>query len=206
MQAHPRPSRSVREADGWYACFSCADVPIQPLPTGQEIGIDLGIEAFATLSDGRASSQPGWYRKAERALKTPNDGSVARKKGSTPPQGRDTLAKAHQKVRRQRAGLPSQDGARTGASNDVIYHEDLQTANMVRNHHLAKSHLGRRVERVLTILTSRQHAPVGGRRGATCIHQPDVFRLRRTGPKGLSVRWHSARDAARASIGTRTQH
>jgi len=24
-------------------------------------------------------------------------------------------------------------------ANDVIYHEDLQTANMVRNHHLAKS-------------------------------------------------------------------
>ena len=32
-----------READGWYACFSCADVPVQLLPpTGQETGIDLG--------------------------------------------------------------------------------------------------------------------------------------------------------------------
>ncbi len=42
-----------READGWYVCFSCADVPVQRLPeTGQETGIDLGIEAFATLSDG----------------------------------------------------------------------------------------------------------------------------------------------------------
>ena len=26
-----------READGWYDCFSCADVPVKPLPaTGQE--------------------------------------------------------------------------------------------------------------------------------------------------------------------------
>jgi putative transposase len=42
-----------RKADGWYACFSCVDVPLQPLPaTGQETGIDLGIEAFATLSNG----------------------------------------------------------------------------------------------------------------------------------------------------------
>jgi hypothetical protein len=33
--------------------MSCADAPTQPLPpTGQETGIDLGIEAFATLSDG----------------------------------------------------------------------------------------------------------------------------------------------------------
>jgi len=43
----------AHEADGWHVCFSCADVPIQPLaPTGQETGIDLGLESFATLADG----------------------------------------------------------------------------------------------------------------------------------------------------------
>jgi putative transposase len=57
-----------KEADGWYVCLSCANVPIQPFsPTGQEMGIDLGIEAFATLSDGTRIFSPGWYRKAERA-------------------------------------------------------------------------------------------------------------------------------------------
>ena len=30
-RGHPRRSRSAREADGWYVCFSCADVPVQPL-------------------------------------------------------------------------------------------------------------------------------------------------------------------------------
>ena len=64
--SHPAPSPAggtpktvtiSREADGWYACISCADVPMQPfLPTGHETGIDLGIEAFATLSNGTASS------------------------------------------------------------------------------------------------------------------------------------------------------
>jgi putative transposase len=48
-----------KEADGWYVSFSCADVPVQPLPpTGQERGIDLGIEAFATLSDGTRIFHP----------------------------------------------------------------------------------------------------------------------------------------------------
>ena len=43
---------------------------LQPLPeTGQETGVDLGIEAFATLSDGTRIFHPGWYCKAERALK-----------------------------------------------------------------------------------------------------------------------------------------
>jgi putative transposase len=49
-----------READGWYARISCAEVPTQPLPlTGRETGIDLGIESFATLSNGTRIFNPG---------------------------------------------------------------------------------------------------------------------------------------------------
>ena len=51
----------------------------------------------------RASSHPGWYRKAERALKTAQRRVLARKKGSNRRRKAVTLlAKAHQKVRRQR--------------------------------------------------------------------------------------------------------
>jgi putative transposase len=33
-----------READGWYVCFSCTEVPTQPLAlTGRETGIDVGV-------------------------------------------------------------------------------------------------------------------------------------------------------------------
>src|SRR5262249_17812588 len=71
MEGTPKTVTISREADGWYVCFSCADVSVQPLPaTGQETGIDLGLEAFATLSNGARIFSPGWYRKAERALKT----------------------------------------------------------------------------------------------------------------------------------------
>jgi putative transposase len=53
-----------READGWYVCFSCADAPAHPLPlTGQETGIDLGIEAFGPSLMGRASSRPAGIAK-----------------------------------------------------------------------------------------------------------------------------------------------
>ena len=55
LEGTPKTVTISREADGWYACFSCADVPMQPLPpTGQETGIDLGLESFATLADGDA--------------------------------------------------------------------------------------------------------------------------------------------------------
>ena len=44
IEGTPKTVTIRREADGWYVCFSCADVPMQSLPaTRQETGIDLGI-------------------------------------------------------------------------------------------------------------------------------------------------------------------
>ena len=57
------------EPDGWYVCIACADVPIQPLPlTGEETGIDVGLESFLTLANGEQVANPRHYRKAEKRL------------------------------------------------------------------------------------------------------------------------------------------
>jgi putative transposase len=131
----------LREADGWSVCFSCADVPVQPLPaTGQETGIDLGIEAFATLSDGTRIFHSGWYRQAERALKTAQRRVSRRKKGShRRRKAVMLLAKAYQRVRRQRADFRRKTALHLVRENDVIYHEDLQTTNMLKNHLLPRA-------------------------------------------------------------------
>jgi hypothetical protein len=43
LEGTPKTVNISREADGWYACFSCAEVPMAPLPpTGQETGIRRG--------------------------------------------------------------------------------------------------------------------------------------------------------------------
>jgi putative transposase len=100
----PKTVTLSREADGWYACISCADVPVRPLPpTGQQTGIDLGIEAFATLSTSARIFCPGWYRQAERALTTAQRWVSRPQKGSNRrTQAVVLLAKAHQRVRPQR--------------------------------------------------------------------------------------------------------
>src|SRR6185369_5759866 len=115
-------------ADGWYVSISCADVQVQPLPaTGRETGIDLGIEAFATLSNGTRIFSPGWYRKAEQALKTAQRRVSRRKKGSNRRRKAVTLlARAHQKVRRQRRDFHHKTALTLVCENDTIYHEDLQ--------------------------------------------------------------------------------
>ncbi|HEY7092962.1 MAG TPA: transposase [Ktedonobacterales bacterium] len=193
IEGTPKTVTLSREADGWYACFSCADVPIQTLPaTGQETGIDLGIEAFATLSDGARIFSPGWYRKAERALKTAQRRVSRRKTGSNRRKRAITvLAKAHLKVKRQRADFHYKIALHLVQTNDTIYHEDLQTANMVQNHHLAKSISDAGWSQFLTILSFK--AACAGRRviavdpaytSQTCSGCGVMVQ------KGLSVRWH----------------
>jgi putative transposase len=193
----PKTITISREADGWYVCFSCADVPVQPLPsTGQETGIDLGIEAFATLSDGTRIFHPGWYRKAERALKTVQRRVSRRKKGShRRRKAVALLAKAHQKVRRQRQDFHHKTALALVRENDRIYHENLQTANMVKNHHMAKSITDAGWGAFLTILTYK--AAWAGRRiigvnpaytSQTCSSCGILV------SKGLSVRWHCCPD------------
>jgi putative transposase len=190
----PKTVTISREAHGWYVCFSCADVPVQPLPTtGQETGIDLGIEAFATLSDGTRIFHPGWYRRAERRLKTAQRRVSRRKKGShRRRKAVNLLAKAHQKVKRQRADFHHKVALRLVQTNDTVYHEDLQTANMVRNRHLAKSISDAGWSQFLTILSDKAAC---ASRSVVAVN-PAFTSQTCSGcgvvvAKGLSVRWHS---------------
>jgi len=74
------------------------------------------------------------------ALKTAQRRVARRKKGSNRRRKAVILlAKAHQKVRRQRQDFHHKTALALVRTNDTIYHEALQPANMVKNHHLAKS-------------------------------------------------------------------
>jgi hypothetical protein len=59
-----------READGWYVCFSCADVPIQPLPeTSQETGkIEPTRVAIVCLGARIAAQDLATLNETARAL------------------------------------------------------------------------------------------------------------------------------------------
>jgi putative transposase len=197
IEGTPKTVTISREADGWSVCCSCADAPTQPLPaTGQETGIDLGLEAFATLSKGERIFHPGWYRRAERALKTAQRQVTRRKKGSHRRRKAVTrLAKAHQTVKRQRQDFHHKTALALVQSNDTIYHEDVQTAHLLKNHHLAKSIRDAGWSQFLSILSHQ--AAWAGRR---VVAVPPAYTSQRCSgggvvvSKGLSVRWHSCPD------------
>ncbi len=197
LEGTPKTVTVSREADGWYVCFSCADVPLQLLPvTGQETGIDLGLESFATLADGMMIHNPRCYRRAERRLKTAQRKVSRRKKGSKRRRKAvKLLAKAHLKVKRQRQDFQYKTALALVRQFDTIYHEDLQVGNMLKNHHLAKSIADAGGSAFLSILNHK--AACAGRSvvavnpaytSQTCSGCGAVVK------KGLSVRWHSCPD------------
>ncbi len=182
----PKTVTISREADGWYVAFSCVDVPTQPLPsTGQETGIDLGLESFATLADGTMIHNPRCYRRAERRLKTTQRRAARRKQGShRRRKAVKLLAKAHLKVRRQRRDFQQKTALDLVRRFDTIYHEELQVANMLKNHHLAKSIQDGRVVSISEhpfLQGSMRRSE--GNRGEPCLHEPDLLWLRCGGPK-----------------------
>jgi putative transposase len=196
IEGTPKTVTISREADGWYACFSCAEVPMQPLaPTSQETGIDLGLESFATLTDGTMIHHPRCYRKAERRLKRLQRCVSRRQKGShRRKKAAKLLAKAHQKIKRQRQDFHHKTALALVRQYDAIYYEDLRVRNMVRNHSLAKSISDAGWSRFLSILSFT--AAYAGR---TVVAGDPAFTSQTcSGPncgetvwKGLSVRWHA---------------
>jgi putative transposase len=123
-----------READGWYVCFSCVEVPAEPLPcTGQETGIDVGLKVFLITAQGDAVENPRHYRKAERNLKKAQRHVSRRQKGSTRRRKAvKVLAKKHQKVKRQRHDFHHKTALALVRHYDVIYLEDLLVSNLSR--------------------------------------------------------------------------
>ncbi len=133
--------RLVRRADGYYVQFGVkAERHIVHLPTGKRIGIDVGLKAFYTDSEGNTGENPQHYRKAEQKLKRlQRHLSRKQKKSSNRQKARKQLAKAHLKVQRQREDFARKQANALISSSDLIAYEDLNIRNMVKNRHLAKS-------------------------------------------------------------------
>jgi putative transposase len=196
IEGTPKTVTLSREANGWYVAISCAETPIHPLPaTGQETGIDLGLESFATLADGQPIVTPSFYCKAEAYLRHCQRRVARRKKGShRRRKAVALLAKAHQHIARQRRDFHHRAARKVVQAYDVIYHEDLRVANMVQDHHLAKSIADAGWSAFLAILTFKA---ANARKRVQAVN-PAFTSQRCSGPgcgamvrKGLSVRWHS---------------
>lgn len=146
------------EIDGWYVLFSVEENQSPFFPkTGKTVGIDVGIENFATLSTGETIKNPTFYRIAEKKLKTaqrkvsrrPNKHSQRRRKAIA------LLARQHHKIARQRRDFHYKTAINIVRKFDEIAIEDLNIAGLVQNPHLAKSISDAGWYQFASILTSK---------------------------------------------------
>jgi putative transposase len=132
-----------READGWYVIFSVEEPKKEVRPAPKEsVGVDVGIESFATLSDDEAApiENPQYFRSAEMELKKAHRRVSRRVRGSKRrKKAVGLLGKKHLKVKRQRRDFHFKEARKLVAQYQSVKVEDLNIQGMVRNHHLAKS-------------------------------------------------------------------
>jgi len=129
-----------REVDKWYVCFSCEVEPKYLPKTNKAVGIDVGLEKFATLSDGTIIENPRYLRKSEAKLKREQRKLSRNKKDSNSRKKQKAkLAKIHRKIKNQRNDFLHKESTKLVRNYDTIVFEDLRIKNMVKNHHLAKS-------------------------------------------------------------------
>jgi len=58
-----------RDADQWYVTFSCeVEIDAAPVQDKPAVGIDMGLEYYATLSTGEHIENPRYYRKAQATI------------------------------------------------------------------------------------------------------------------------------------------
>ena len=124
----------------WYACFSCI-VEAQPNEKPfEDVGIDVGLNSYAVLSDGTRIENPRFYRKEEKRLGLLQRGMSRKVRGSLNwVKAKTRVARLHEKIENRRSDFLHKASRKIADTYETVYVEDLKIGNMVRNHCLAKS-------------------------------------------------------------------
>ena len=137
------PSRcSIRltPSGEWYISFLC-DVRIETLPpSDKHVGIDMGINALATLSTGEKVANPRPMRRYRLRLATAQRHLARKQKGSANSRkAKRKVARIHDRISETRKDQLHKLTTRLVRENQSIAIEDLAVRNMLKNHCLAGS-------------------------------------------------------------------
>jgi putative transposase len=181
----------VREGRKWYCCIAVELEASAPTVATEAIGVDVGLEYFATLSNGETIANPRYFRQSERRLAKAQRrlAKIAR----TDPkrqQARQRVGAAHRRVRNQRQNFLHQTSHALVSRFNPIVVENLSIKGLASGM-LAKSVNDAAWGRLLFMLAYK--AEEAGTRlvavtprgtSQTC---PDCGTMQ---AKPLSERWH----------------
>ena len=131
-----------RRAGRWYAALTVErdDQAVKKIPKGGAVGVDLGIKALATLSDGTVIPNPHTLVTDEQRLKRAQKALSRKAKGSKRrAKARERVARIHNRIANRRSDTLHKLTTMLAQTYSDISIEDLNVAGMVKNHHLAKA-------------------------------------------------------------------
>jgi len=145
---------SCNKAGQYYVSICVEKYILNLKPVQSEVGIDFGISALATMSNGQLYENIQPYRTLEKRIKLLSKNHSRKEKGSKNKERlRRRLAKLHQRIADIRKNHLHQMTRQIINENQVIAVEDLNASGMMRNRRLAKSiqdvsfyELGRQLE------------------------------------------------------------
>lgn len=131
-----------KRADMWFVSIA-VEIPDAPVCSDNQVhsavGIDLGINKLATLSDGRVFENPKTTKKYEKKLRRLNKSLARKKKGSSNwRKARRKLSKLHYKIKCTRQDAIHKMTSEISRNYSDVCLEDLNSKGMVRNRKLSK--------------------------------------------------------------------
>ena len=125
-----------REGDQWYTVFTTEyefDPSMTFHPSEEEVGIDLGINSFAALSDGTFIEHPRIYRNAEEEIKEAHKKIARRKKSShRRARAKKELSRLYRKARNKRRDFLHKASRKLSKQYGTLVFEDLHINNMTK--------------------------------------------------------------------------
>lgn len=131
-----------RRGGRWYASLTVErDEPTtRQTPKGGAVGIDLGVKALATLSDGTVIANTHALQADERRLKRAQQALSRKTRGSKRrAKARERVARIHARIANRRSDTLHKLTTMLARTYSDICIEDLNVAGMMKNHHLAKA-------------------------------------------------------------------
>lgn len=123
----------------YYVSVTTTDVEFEQYEeTGRKVGIDMGLHDLAILSDGSSIPNQKHYKAQLRKLKREQRKLSRKKKGSHNREKQKLrVARIHRNIANRRSDGLHKATTKLVRDYDVIAVEDLSSANMAKNHHLA---------------------------------------------------------------------
>ena len=122
-----------RQDNKWYVCFSC-EVKNKPLRKSKKaIGIDVGLESFATFSNGEKIENPRFFKTDQKALaKAQRKLSKQKKKSLERRKVKKVVTHIHKRIANRRNNFCHQEARRLVNRFGIICIEDLHINEMKR--------------------------------------------------------------------------